>query len=1194
MKLTQPVPWLAVVGWLVVGLQLALSAQVTSARIACGHNHRLMVQEDGTVLAWGYNGYGQLGSGNTTDRSQPTLVPGLNGVQAVYAGSDSSFAVRGDGSVAVWGRNNYGQLGLGNSATYVLSPTAAPLLQGVTEVAAGVDHCVFRWSDGTVRTVGRGDSWQLGSGTSSSMVALQTPTGLSGVIGIGALNNGSVFLRANGTVWCCGYGGFGANGTGGGSNATIPVQAVGLSGVVAVAARSDSVYALLAGGTVYAWGSNAYGQLGVSGGDRFSPVQVTGLTGVRVIAPWTYGVSMLLRDRTVRTFGRDYAGSLGSGGGGLTNPVTVGASVIALTAGGYSTMVACTDRSIRGWGEWTSRGLGSTTPFRVGAESDWTDIVSGWSWNAPATDFVVLKKANGSWWGWGDNASGQLALGDTAYRSSPTEIQGLAGAVQVVAGERFIIARYSNGTLKSCGSNANGELGIGSGVAQVTTLQPITGLAGVVDVRARGHHVIARTSTGQLYGWGWNSSGQLGTGNTSSPSSPVLNPLIQGAAQVWLGDDFTFVRRTDGHTLFMGNNYYGVSGTGQTSGGIASPVFSAALDQFVEITAGEDYALGRTAAGTVYSWGWNQYGTLANGNYNNSSSPQGSLLTGVASIAPAWGHALARTSDGTVWSWGYNGEYQLGTGGNSTTPNPQQVTGLSSMVAIATTRVGSFAIKSDGTLWAWGNASGMGLIGPPWIGSTSAYTVLASVPFPQQVMLATSLDAPIGSSLSLSISTLPAKAMGIYLTEFSLNGIWPPADVSGLGRIPLAQPWLVSSIGAMVPGLFLDPIGFLDSSGSASCSVNLPMLPQLIGLEFSAVAMAMAPGETIRGKDISPATSTRVVMATPTIAEVWPSTGFVQGGATVFLTGTAFAPGASVKFGGTAATNVAVLSPLQISCTAPSHVVGPVTVEVTNNPGAVTGSITGAFAYVYEFPAPTISAVSPPNSPVAGGTPITITGTGFRSGATVSIGGVAASQVLVVNSTTVTCTTPALTLGSKNVVVTNDDTQSATVTNGLTVIANLSLTAVTPLVANVGETVTVTGSGIPATVSLTVCGVAVAVSAQTATTLQFVVPEGMSCAGLISVTSPLLQTASIGFNPFPVIGAVLPAGGSAAGGGYVVIQGQHFVPGTTVSILGAPVTIVSMTSTQLLIQMPMAVPGPVDVVITSAQGCPNSFTYTYY
>ena len=83
-------------------------------------------------------------------------------------------------------------------------------------------------------------------------------------------------------------------------------------------------------------------------------------------------------------------------------------------------------------------------------------------------------------------------------------------------------------------------------------------------------------------------------------------------------------------------------------------------------------------------------------------------------------------------------------------------------------------------------------------------------------------------------------------------------------------------------------------------------------------------------------------------------------------------------------------------------------------------------------PAPTVTSISPNSGTINGGTAVTITGTGFLAGATVSVGGTAATGVTVVNSTSITATTPAHAAGAVNVIVTNSDTQSGTLTQGFT------------------------------------------------------------------------------------------------------------------------------------------------------------------
>jgi hypothetical protein len=99
------------------------------------------------------------------------------------------------------------------------------------------------------------------------------------------------------------------------------------------------------------------------------------------------------------------------------------------------------------------------------------------------------------------------------------------------------------------------------------------------------------------------------------------------------------------------------------------------------------------------------------------------------------------------------------------------------------------------------------------------------------------------------------------------------------------------------------------------------------------------------------------------------------------------------------------------------------------NTDAQSGTLSNGYTY---NAAPTVTAIAPTAGVVGGGTSVTITGTGLVSGATVSIGGTPATGVVVVNSTSITATTAAHAAGTVNVVVTNPDGQSGTLTNGFT------------------------------------------------------------------------------------------------------------------------------------------------------------------
>ncbi len=172
------------------------------------------------------------------------------------------------------------------------------------------------------------------------------------------------------------------------------------------------------------------------------------------------------------------------------------------------------------------------------------------------------------------------------------------------------------------------------------------------------------------------------------------------------------------------------------------------------------------------------------------------------------------------------------------------------------------------------------------------------------------------------------------------------------------------------------------------------------------------------------------VSLVPAVTRISPSLGPVTGGIAVTIEGRNFtAP--SVTIGGQPAT--AVATPLGgstlITAVAPPHAAGTVDVVVRNVDGTTA---TLANGFTYRAPAPSIDSVSPSVGPPAGGTDITIGGSYFQAGATVTVGGVAATHVTVVSASWITASTPPHAAGTVEVVVTNPDLQSATKVNTFT------------------------------------------------------------------------------------------------------------------------------------------------------------------
>ena len=165
----------------------------------------------------------------------------------------------------------------------------------------------------------------------------------------------------------------------------------------------------------------------------------------------------------------------------------------------------------------------------------------------------------------------------------------------------------------------------------------------------------------------------------------------------------------------------------------------------------------------------------------------------------------------------------------------------------------------------------------------------------------------------------------------------------------------------------------------------------------------------------------------PTVSSLTPTSGTSSGGTSVTISGTNFVSGAKVTFGGTAAT-VTATAATSITVTTPAHAAGVVSVVVIN-PDGQSATLTNAYTYI--APPVSITSVSPTSGSRFGGTTVTINGSGFASGATVTFGGTRAS-VRSLNSTTIIVRTPSHASGTVSVVVTNTNGSSATLTNGYT------------------------------------------------------------------------------------------------------------------------------------------------------------------
>jgi hypothetical protein len=245
-----------------------------------------------------------------------------------------------------------------------------------------------------------------------------------------------------------------------------------------------------------------------------------------------------------------------------------------------------------------------------------------------------------------------------------------------------------------------------------------------------------------------------------------------------------------------------------------------------------------------------------------------------------------------------------------------------------------------------------------------------------------------------------------------------------------------------------------------------------------------------------------------TVTEVLaPGVSFISTGSSSGCTsngGTVTCPAGTLSSGGS--TQITIVANSSVGGTI-KGVVGAIGNEadpnMANNSAIASTTVNG--------PAPTVTSVTPNSGTTAGGTSVTISGTNFQTGATATFGGAAATGVTFVNSTTLQATTPAHAAGAVNVVVTNPDLQSGTLTNGYTYFVPVSLSSLTlnptnPVGGNTSVgTVTLTGAAPPggATVTLSSSNTALATVPGSV-----IVPAGSTTATFTIATAIVNASAS--------------------------------------------------------------------------------------
>ena len=305
---------------------------------------------------------------------------------------------------------------------------------------------------------------------------------------------------------------------------------------------------------------------------------------------------------------------------------------------------------------------------------------------ASGDDFTAIIDSSNDLYTYGANGSGQLGIGDTTDVGGAmqrVEPQGVWLSVAVskrkdkaegtASGLGHVLAIREGGTLWAWGANDRGQLGIGTYVDQSSPVQVI-GIASVVEVAAGSHFSMARTSNGQVFVWGDNTSGQL---------ARVINPLIDSLGFGLPEDD-----------------------NGDPLNCISSPVPLDELNSYTSIAAGLTSAAAVRANGGLYTWGYSK--TLQLG-YPSSASiqerVQPTLTPYRVGFSNEWTKVFAGNTTcfalqgGKLYAWGGSGN----TGTGAWSYEPVRVGNDSDWETVSVGYDHTLALKNGGELWGWGN-----------------------------------------------------------------------------------------------------------------------------------------------------------------------------------------------------------------------------------------------------------------------------------------------------------------------------------------------------------------------------------------------------------------------------------------------------------------------------------------------------------
>jgi alpha-tubulin suppressor-like RCC1 family protein len=709
--------------------------------IAVGEYSSFALQKNGRAWAWGSNSYGFLGNNTTIPTATPISIVGATKTFCkISGGARTTSAIDKNGRAWAWGENSLGQLGDNTTISKLTPVSVLGAVKTFCEISSKGYSVLAIDKNGRAWGWGYNASGQLGDGT---VTCRSTPVSVAGSIKTFCKIScfaSTVAIDKNGRAWAWGYNFFGQLGDNTTISKLTPVSVLGaIKTFCEISAGNVHSLAIDKNGRAWGWGYNLYGQLGDNTKvSKRTPVSVLGAikTFCKIDTGQRHSLAL---DKNGRAWawGQNFRGQLGDNS--VTEqltPVSVAGTIktfCEISAGVEYSIAIDKNGRAWGWGNTYSGTLGNNesrfrwTPMSVvGAIKTFCKINS-------IQHSVAIDK-NGQIWSWGFNSNGQLGDNTTVSKSTPVAISGTAKTFCIISTNKYtsgtILAIDKNGRAWGWGTNNSGEIGDNTTTSQLTPVSVLGAVKTFCGIAAGYSHSAAIDKNGKIWTWGSSLRGELGDNTTVSKFTPVS---ILGATKTFCkitaAGYSTHAIDKNGLVWGWGLNSTGQIGDGTTTSRLTPVSVAGATKTFCEISATKGQIFGRINMITVVlgldkngrAWGWgnNAFGQIGDNSTTLRTTPvsvAGAVKT-FCKISGGTQHVLAIDKTGRAWGWGRNTDGQIGDGTDTSRLTPVSVLGaIKTFCEISAGNVHSLAIDKNGRAWAWGYVS-YGAVGIPYASS---------------------------------------------------------------------------------------------------------------------------------------------------------------------------------------------------------------------------------------------------------------------------------------------------------------------------------------------------------------------------------------------------------------------------------------------------------------------------------------------